>query len=146
MSQLQENLRFVHGSELLVKPKSQYSGFTIAYMRFEDSLKFSYSLCSKHDVYSKAVGREKSTETYKNLKKINFSALIENINENLDIPFISIYGKLRVGRIGIEHFKIPFRGINVFSDQMLNKLTMNDFKHVCISKVLSELLTGYIEN
>ncbi len=127
---MNNTLRYVHASNFLDGTKCPYTGFTICYYREDDYVKFSYALCFKEDQYEKIIGRQRSA--------VNIHAL-HNFESGDKTAFDK---KLRSGIIDVSYFKNAVNNFGMFSDQMVNDLTMMDFKHSAISKILVEFVYG----
>lgn len=128
--------RFVHGVDSLSDYNLPHSGFTICYTRnHENIVYFTYSLCLKEDQYNKKIGRETTQRTWKDNHP---TQLVDNENYNS-----VICQKTRCGVLNINLFVEEISSLNMFSDSIGQKLTMFDFKHSFISRILSKKLTNF---
>lgn len=128
--------RFVH----IQSGIPNYSGMTIAYVRTESEVYFSYALCSKADNYEKSVGRNVTTATL---------AKHHDESQSLDNSFFHsfISKEKRFGVLSVETFRSGMRVTDVskiFADHVIDNLTCMDLKHACVSSILSEFIYGHL--
>lgn len=132
--QLPPFVRFAHSPNTLDTKKCPYSGLTICYIREDEQVLFTYALCSKDDEYSKKIGRDKTINTWAALMDI----------PDIDVPpeaIAFVDQNVRAGVIGVGMFKEIMHTSGAFSDQLVDSITMYDFKHAYISHMLVEYVT-----
>lgn len=128
------SFRFAHAPNIFDSTKCPYTGLTVCYVRMEDYVCFTYALCLKDDQYSKFIGREKTILTW-----IAVGGGPTNILADAYLD-----PKTRSGIMGTKMFFDIANDSNAFSDQMVNDLSMFDFKHAFISKCLVEFISEHI--
>lgn len=122
-----QNVRFAHHH--LPVGGTKYNGFTIAYVREGNYIKYAWSLACAPDQFNKATGRKFATE---NLEK-NFDVI--NLFESLN------NGSYRSNkdRAGIMHVKeiIQYYDLSDFiADNVLADMDTFSIKHAAISNIL----------
>lgn len=128
--------RFIHAPNSLNSDKSKYSGYTICYSRSESGLFFAYSLCSKEDNYSKQVGREMSEKVW-----LSVDHHVMFYGDDCKNSFSTqINPRLRCGFVHVSFLRETLSKQGIFSDQFIQDMTMYDFKHTYMSKILCEFL------
>jgi hypothetical protein len=120
------SIRYVHQQ---FDDHKKYSGFTIAYSRTDDRVFFAYSLCSKKDQFVKEHGRVHAEITY-------YGTEFE-----LDDP-LYLDAWLQKGSLPLHIFtkNLPDEVTFAIGDHFIDDMTMNDFKHAFISKVLAGIV------
>lgn len=131
------SVRFVHAPKVFDTDHCPYSGFTILYVRTEDWVDFTYSLCHKKDQYSKVIGRNETAKTWEQVSVDYPLVSSEHPHENF------IDTKNRFGIVSVTVFRESVAGTNVFSDQMIDSMDMFDFKHAYISEMLYQLVVNH---
>lgn len=130
------NIRFVHAPNSLNTDNCPYSGYTICYLRDENGVFFTYALCMAEDQYLKSVGREMTLKAWEAVS--NLPELTEE--ENVKLADAYIDRRYRYGHVSVDICKSSVERLNTFSDQLVENMTMFDFKHVYISQNLGKFV------
>ncbi len=123
-------VRFVHQT-------SDFSQkFTIAYKRSETRIFFAYALCNKTDRYEKSVGRSLSAARL-NVFLLKLETDLTFANDEVVIDNEYCYGSIS---ISLVKRYVDTCQISMLSNQCIDKLTMMDFKHSFLTKILASVL------
>lgn len=131
-----KNVRFAHHQNPIYG--TDYNGFTIAYVREGNSVKYAWSLACAPDQFSKAVGRNFATATLaKHYDVINDMAALDDSSYRSNVLRA---GVLHVGEI-IEEYELS----DYIADNVLDAMSAFDIKHAAISNILITQVVGVVQ-
>jgi hypothetical protein len=113
--------RFIHVQESI---DAKHSGMTIAYIRADKKIFFSYALVSRNDQYDKRIGRELTTD-----RLYKFIDAIYDAESNVDSD--NMYGMIEVNTV------VDISGLDsALADHHVANMSMMDFKHGFLSSII----------
>lgn len=130
-----KNVRFAHHHHPIYG--TDYNGFTIAYVREGNSVKYAWSLACAPDQFTKAAGRIFATATLaKHYDALNDVVALDDGSYRAN-AFRA--GVIHVGEI-IEEYELS----DYIADNVLDAMTAFDIKHAAISNVLITQVKGVV--
>jgi len=126
-------VRYIHMPDSYPRPGA--TGMTVAYARNEKNLVFAWSYVIGKDVYSKEIGRERSSKNLKDAvdgleNGLSFRTFIDPANRVGNIKFDQMYEMVDLS--------------NVLSDDLLEKMNYMHFKHAFLTRLIKEMIFANI--